>query len=291
MKTTLLVVLYGKDYNQSKTLSCLAEIEYNKYELLIFNNGPNTLENDVEHCRVLASLRNKGVNFLIKQNINNIPLGVIYNAMFSDYQNTDRFILFDDDTFITSEYFEGIDHVDNIDLIAPIILPESTGEPFYPKINGNMVQGVYRVKPTDKIFSIGSGLVIYKRLIKKVLSEYAQVFDERFALYGVDFSLFRRVNKLRTRGVEINIEVRSSLIHSLSRVDKKDSLWREHERLWDEVLSLKYYENNIFKFTYLMSKLVVGNIFPLRKDKLLIIYQSLRNGAHPRSIKYKNTFK
>lgn len=291
MKTTLLVVLYGKNYNQSKTLSCLADIKYNKYELIIFNNGPNILENDVEHCNILISLKNKGVNVLIQQDINNIPLSVIYNALFSNCQNTDRFILFDDDTFITSEYFEEIDHADNIDLIAPIILPETTGESFYPKINGNMVQGIYRLKQTDKIFSIGSGLVIYKLLVNKILSQYEQVFDERFAFYGVDFSLFRRVNMLRAKGVKINIEVRSSLIHSLSRVDKKDEVWREHERLWDEVLSLRYYEKNIFKLIFLMSKLIFRNAFPLRKDNLLIIYQGVSNGAHPRSVKYNNKFK
>ncbi|MDC4606812.1 glycosyl transferase, partial [Acinetobacter baumannii] len=67
--------------------------------------------------------------------------------------------------------------------------------------------------------------------------------------------------------------------HSLSRTEKETNAWRDKERLYDLVLTLKYYysyaELRILKLFF--KKILGGKI----KDALLILSTAF-NGAHPR---------
>jgi hypothetical protein len=286
VKTTILVVIYGKKIAESKTLTCLSNISYSDYNLIIFNNGPKKIFEVANDDDILKKIKDKGIDIELQEDIDNIPLSTIYNLIIAT-NSMDRIILFDDDTNLSTSFFNEINTCDDADLILPVILPESTGEPFYPAFNGRVFNKGDLLEQSDKIFSIGSGLVIDRKLIMKFSSSYKDLFDERFALYGVDFSFFRRLNILRNNGIKINVKICSSLVHSLSRIDKKeDSIWREHERLWDVVLSIRCYEKNMIKFILSISILILKNLLPLRIDNLAIIFKGLINGIHPRSKKY-----
>lgn len=55
----------------------------------------------------------------------------------------------------------------------------------------------YTFNVNDKIISIGSGLVIYKSLVECFRKDNLKLFDERYALYGVDYSFFRRIQRIK----------------------------------------------------------------------------------------------
>lgn len=62
---------------------------------------------------------------ILKQNINNIPLSVIYNDAIKENAASDYFMILDDDTEIPSSYFAFNANRFDFDLSVPLI---KTGE-------------------------------------------------------------------------------------------------------------------------------------------------------------------
>jgi hypothetical protein len=109
-------------------------------------------------------------------------------------------LFFDDDTIVPENYFIFNDGDDEkFDLMIPMIIDVVTNKICYPVVNGEIVNTeenkIFAEK--DSYISIGSGLVIFNKLVSKINKRYGTVFDERFALYGVDYSLFRRIDGLK----------------------------------------------------------------------------------------------
>lgn len=280
MKTIILVILYNKCIDKSETLISLNDNKFTNYDLIIYNNGPKLLGKDI----LFYELQAKILSVNLCQDISNKPLSIIYNDFLSNNKGYERFVIFDDDTVIPGSFFSDLDDDKKnleIALQLPLIKSKATDDIYYPAANNKVVSNKKLFENDEYILSIGSGLIIYRILIDLFNKNGSTLFDERFALYGVDFSLFRRIQRFKNKGEVINIQCASFLWHSLSRSDTKDSLWRQNERLIDTVLSILHY-SPIHKVIYSISKLLIQNIFRFNVGNVKLIIKVLIMKKHPR---------
>lgn len=281
MKTiAMVVILYGKRFEESKTLQSLMRFSHQLDQLLIVNNGPESLDN---HDPFFMELSKKHKHVEFENQIQNKPLSWIYNDFINSI-DTDYYVLFDDDTEINLDYESYLFQMDNIDLELPRIISIIDKRQYYPKLNEQIFSENSVIESSGELFSIGSGLIVSNK-IKNTFERYnLELFDSRFALYGVDFSFFRRLNKLGRDGFSISSQ--TFLNHSLSSVEGMISKWRAKERLYDEVLSIKYYRS----LPYLrLLKLYFRKVYKFEFTNICIIFKIFKMGKHPRCI-MKNGF-
>ncbi|WP_343682942.1 glycosyl transferase [Acinetobacter baylyi] len=274
MKTiAMVVILYGKRFEESKTLQSLTRFSHQLDQLLIVNNGPENLDS---HDPFFIALSKKHKHVEFENQIQNKPLSWIYND-FINAIDADYYVLFDDDTEINSSYENFLFQMNNIDLELPKIISIIDKKQYYPKLNEQIISENGVIERRGELFSIGSGLIISNK-IKKIFKKYdLELFDSRFALYGVDFSFFRRLNKLGRDNFLISSQ--TYLDHGLSRAEGVASFWRKEERLFDEVLSIKYYTSspNLKIF-----KRIIQQVFRFNFKSAVKIFFIFSNGKHPR---------
>ncbi len=282
--TKVLVVLYDKKVNESHTLLSLLHTKSDaKYiDLIIYNNGPKLV--DVESCDTTHSLKVLFRTVNIVQDLNNSPLSMIYNNFISG--GYDRYCLFDDDTCVPTDYFCSFE-CDNLnytefDVQLPMIKSTVSGEIYYPIVNSKVVDNECILNFKDDVHTIGSGIIIYKKILEKFNRHGLSFFDERFALYGVDFSFFRRIKILKNEGECFSISIRDVISHSLSRDNKSTPLWRKKERSIDWVLTAKYYSPSFFKSYVNLAKIFLK--YCLQRELYLAIFSLFVffKGSHPR---------
>ncbi|BDA88563.1 hypothetical protein E3AUHO_12490 [Klebsiella pneumoniae subsp. pneumoniae] len=281
MNSILLVILYNKNFNQSSTLESLLHSKYDG-DLLIFNNGPLSLDiTDSFYLQLKNKFRFVGFN----EDCSNRPLSVIYNDFVKEYKY-DRYFFFDDDTNVTDEFLSSKNN-NSIDVSLPIIKSITDKKAYYPRVNNVVCEHEIFLNDSDYVISIGSGLMITSKLIDKFNAEQMTLFDERFSLYGVDFSLFRRIKLLRTKNIQINIEIAGELCHSLSRVDGRESTFRIRERSIDVVLTKILYPTENAFINYLsIFKVLIKTVARMDLQGLSILSSVIKHRAHPRSISY-----
>lgn len=250
MKTiAMVVILYGKHFEESKTLQSLLKFSHQLDQLLIVNNGPESLDS-YDPFFIALSKKHKHVEF--ENQIQNKPLSWIYNDFINSI-NVDYYVLFDDDTEINLAYESYLFQMDNIDLELPKIISIVDEKQYYPLMNRELILEKGLIDSKENLFSIGSGLVISNKIKNFFLNNNKELFDPKFALYGVDISFFRRLNQLGR--INLIISSQTLLKHSLSRIEEGNiNPWRQKERLYDEVLSIKYYSKyklfNIIKLSF-----------------------------------------
>ncbi len=274
MKTiAMVVILYGKSFEESKTLESLIRFKNQLDRLLIVNNGPKKLD---IHDPFFITLSKKHKHVEFENQIQNKPLSWIYND-FINFVDVDYYVLFDDDTEINHDYENFLFQMNNNDLELPKIISAIDGKLYYPKLNEKIISENGIIKNRDELFSIGSGLIISNK-IKRVFCSYnLELFDSRFALYGVDFSFFRRLNKIEEDNLLISSQ--TFLNHSLSGAEGVIAKWRAKERLYDEVLTVKYYT----KLPILrIGKRILREIVHFRLLNVFTILNVFVSGKHPR---------
>ncbi len=111
-----------------------------------------------------------------------------------------------------------------------------------------------------------------------------KLFDENYALYGVDISFFRRLWELEKNNVSFEIRINSTLVHSLSRTDTHQSLFRIKERLIDIGITAHQYPS--FRRILSLTKNVVVNILKGNFSIALIGLLCFISGKHPRITKW-----
>ncbi|HHO8474704.1 TPA: hypothetical protein ACRX0N_001642 [Klebsiella pneumoniae] len=274
MKNRILVVLYGKEPSESVTLQSLLNMHECNSALTIYNNGPaNIDENDLVINKLLLCFSSVD----IVQDLSNKPLSVLYNNFLN--RDGDRFFLFDDDTNVPNGYLSCSE--ENIDVRIPIIRT-SANEIMYPKIGSKVITSECIVPEDVFIYSIGSGLVIYKSLVELFTKLNLKLFDERYALYGVDVSLFRRIMKVKESGEQVVIKVEKEMIHSLSRIDESPSSFRLRERLIDNVITLRHYPKSKTSSIVFFMKMFMKRLFMFRFKEVFLMFNILIKGKHPR---------
>lgn len=245
MNTIILVVLYGRKNIKTSTTDSLLnlQVDYHSYTLLLFNNGPNVINIDNDEYYIKLKER-FGAIFLINDILNR-SLSDIYNSMIDSF-SADKYIIFDDDSLFHNDYFNS-DNDAGVDIQLPLIVSSTDDKIYYPRRDGDIINTeaiINEVNGGYKVYSIGSGMIIYSTLIDKFKKQSLSLFDPHFALYGVDFSLFRQIEKRISCNTNVRFRISGVIHHSMTGLEKKIPKWRHEERMYDYILSIKYYSKN-----------------------------------------------
>lgn len=235
MSLSILVVTYNCSIEQSQTIQSFlsSEVGFDGARLCIWNNGPKEIPTPPS---TLAALSDKGFEVTIKQTPWNAPLSWIYNYFIESYPSH-QYVILDHDSTLPEEYLKYVTENKRVFFGMPAI--QAKGKLLYPRVKKQFSSSPYT--KDDKVFSITSGLLISQDIVDIIKDSYGNAFDENFALYGVDTSLFNRIHKLQL--VE-KLKTIPSIEHSLSNLeieDKETQRFRKVERSYDAGLMLRHY--------------------------------------------------
>jgi len=287
MKLAIIVVLYNKAIKNSTTIKSLSKLKNNDFSVLLFNNGPLLINADEEDRFLL----NKFEDIEIIQDPNNRPLSIIYNDFIQNVK-AESYLILDDDSYVDNSLILKYTSADlSLDLHVPVIKSKSSGDVFYPVYNNEVVKHSTVLDFDDSFRTIGSGTLISKCLIDKFSVFQSEIFDTRFSLYGVDFSLFRRMTLLLKKQTKFKIAVVGELEHSLSKVDVVGDIMESDERYIAMFLGQLLYEKHGMK----KERFVLGELLKYLKKmnfkRCLLILNLFLRRSHKRSIKYKKKMK
>ncbi|MEI4996595.1 hypothetical protein [Aeromonas caviae] len=233
-KIRFIVVLYESEIKESVTINSLlkSKVFFENCELCIWNNGPHLLlSNDV------VELEAKGFSVSIFQTIENISLSVIYNK-FIEQMKACAYVFLDDDSYLNDNYLNDIlSYFSDGKILIPIIT--NKGVQYSPFIRNKKIK-----------IGITSGILIPQPVVSRMMDYYDAFFDEKFKFYGVDTSLFYRIDQLKLPSFNIKgFEHELSVLDETETLDKKK--WRAKEYTISETLMLKYYYNECYSFKIL----------------------------------------
>jgi hypothetical protein len=277
------VVLSHCFAHESPTLKSLMKSECLLDELLIINNGVGTKDIDKDFIHNLG-IKIKKIS--VRHFLDVRPLSWIYNGVLNEYTQSDRFIFFSDEFVLESNYIHNLNtcYSDVIDLQIPNIRDGVSKQVIYPRLN-KFVQKIpdgMKIDSQYTLLSINSGLVIYRSLIDKFAECNMEVFDNRFALYGVDYNFFNRLEMLKKEDYKICVQVINTIESSVPEIEEQDGRSQEVERLYDRVLSGKYYSKNKF-FIYLrLLRISFQQLIRFKFSNLELIFKIFAQGKHPR---------
>ncbi|RLM18273.1 hypothetical protein BIY29_18485 [Brenneria alni] len=277
----ILVVIYDKCIDESMTLKTIAKFGFSNSKLLIYNNGPLNISID-ENC--FPELFSSFDSIELINDISNKPLSYLYNDFIEKYDRVKKYIILDDDTIITESFHYSVLYSE-YDIELPRIVSNFDGEIYYPISSGIVVEGDEILDAKDT-FSIGSGLIINRRVIDKFQKHKLNPFNEAFALYGVDISFFRNIKVLINLGEVFTMRTSSILYHSLSRVEENQSSFRTRERLIDFALAVRHYPT-LWSFLSLIKKVIIFSS-RLKFHESFLMIRIFLSGIHPRCKKNRH---
>lgn len=285
-RINILVVLYGKALTESHTLLSLLKFDCSLFNLTIINNGPKPLTEEGAFYERLKSNFNQ---FELMNRVENMPLSIAYNSFIDAHPDADKYVFLDDDTELTESFISRLTDCDSsYDVETPkIISSDMSSEDIvihYPVENNIPVSEKRNVDP-GSVLSIGSGLILSRQFVLKFQAANVSVFDNHYALYGVDYSLFRKMRKLMAKGVNFEVTSFSTINHSLSRLQKgTPSKHTQRERLYDVILSARHYPDKVY-ITGLI-KSVLCAVKNLEFTLAFHIVATFIKGYHPRCERY-----
>ncbi|MEO9656066.1 hypothetical protein [Marinomonas sp.] len=273
-----LVVLYGKSFDESSTLQTLQNHLPSELtaRVLLWNNGPDSLRSALDSSNQIARLKQKGVKINFKESLENRSLSEIYNEVW-DGIDTSLTIL-DDDTYLTSAYFQGLKVFATSDSLVLIPKIEVGEHLVYPKFKG--IKNVEQLSNNDLIqqpaVSVMSAVTVKPELKTLLNKKFPDLFDVRFCFYGIDSTFFKR---LRMIGYK-TFFLASPLNHSLSSEDEVLTDFRVRERLIDSCLQIRNYPS-LGAVKGLLLNLRAFGAKRVLKERNNLFY-SLWHGVHPR---------
>lgn len=213
----LLVVLYKQKIQESLTIKSFCEDcrEFHKKTLLvIWDNSPVNLNID------FAYLHNLGVVFTYEHTPENKSLSCIYNIILNTYSQAEVIYLFDQDSILTTEYFQKMEcafYVNpEIGLALPYVMhnDEIVSPGIFQFYKGKYLKYLKKGKVASKnLIAITSGMAIHPDLIVKNNIS----FDENLSLYGIDtkfcLDYSKKINDLFVIDYQLH--------HSLSQFEKE----------------------------------------------------------------------
>ena len=192
----VVVVIYNKFCKNSLTLKCLEKIS--GLGIVICDNSTISYKNS-EYSR------SRGYCYLDMQG--NKGLAVAYNSAVELLKDKDGFVcLFDDDTFVSSDYFSKLKEAilnSNADIYLPVIC-DSTGILSPSKINGVFVKRVKNIKILHQknITGINSAMAISLKIFKE-----GYRYDENYFLDCIDHNFLRDMKRLNKKIGIINVKL------------------------------------------------------------------------------------
>ncbi|MCL6404095.1 glycosyl transferase [Dickeya dadantii] len=275
IKNAILVVLYNKGLESSTTLQTLIQHPFKSIKLTIHNNGPFRISEEDSFFLRLKTIYEQVelVNCLENQ-----PLSQVYNRFIANNLQVERWVILDDDTTINESFWFTVEHT-QADIECPRIISSINYKTYYPISKGEIVLS-YQDLDSATTFSIGSGLIIRRRLWDIFERHDLSLFDENYALYGVDFSVFRRIHRLSAFGEKFVLRSSCYLEHGLSRLEKNESEFRIAENLIDLAISARRYPQ--FHLYYHLGRRLLKQFFLLRFKTVMVTMQAFFRGKHPR---------
>jgi len=263
MKICILVILYDKRIEDSTTISNLLEIKSNEFSLFIVNNGPKKIE-------FLEKNERNNIRIKYSEFLENKPLSIVYNE-FLNSCDADRYVILDDDSILSKSYinrvFDG--NLNTYDLEVPRVFNKKN-QIFYPLKDWTVIndEDCYLDYKANDIFSIGSGLIISRRLVSNFKALKLNLFNEAFSFYGVDFSFFWEIN--RHDFGKLKITSTSVIIHDMS-LHGEISDFKMNELYINFALQLRHYPSmvNLKNFIYSLFQ-------TLRSSKLKMTFAMLK---------------
>ena len=282
IRNVFLVVIYDKTLEESTTLNSFLNYQFEMSMLIIHNNGPRPILLNEGFYNKLNGVFDNQVKVI--NTPDNKPLSIIYNKVFTEY-DAERYILLDDDTELSSSFVYSLKNT-NADLNIPKIISSIDDKIYYPISNGVVVTESTTLDASH-VLSIGSGLIINRTLIDKFSHYNLKLFDENYALYGVDYSFFRRLWWVVKQGGGINVCSSSFLKHSLSRIDKNESnnKFRSRERVLDVAITARQYPS-LYSY-YIFLRKVLGELSKMNFTNVIYMFRAYIIGRHPRCPKIK----
>lgn len=282
-KITIVVVLYNTVLSEAQTLNSLIQsvnfLQDYTFQLIVCNNGPTVLPKKDEFIRDYSGLFND-IHFY--DFINNKPLSILYNDILSD-SYFEKIVFLDHDSDINSDFLFFITQ-DGYDIGIPLIIGKSDNQIHYPISDNAIVSGQGELNSVN-CYSIGSGLIITKKVCAMLSDAFDKVFDENYALYGVDTSFFKRVNILAKRNKKIIINCGSYMHHDLSRVEESQSFFRKKERALDYGITARKYPS-IRRTLGLFREVMIKSI-TFKFNILFYTVYGFFMGSHPRAKRWR----
>ncbi|ELP9499537.1 hypothetical protein [Vibrio alginolyticus] len=263
----ILVVLYGCELDESRTLHSLVELSHqlNGAKLVVWNNGPKYLNENV-----VSSFESK-LDFELIQTIENISLAKIYNN-FIVLNDSEKYVILDHDTNVNIYYLKSLKVFEG-NIAAPKIYSRSVlHSPRFSKLP---------LSSKREVTAIGSGLIISKSAVTCISKCFGSVFDERFLLYGVDTTLFYRLAKCYD--LEKELFFLPELEHSLSSNETETNAvnqFRLKEKSYDFGLRLRFYPS--YDKFILLFILIAKSILKNSPLKVSYIFSAIFTGKHYR---------
>lgn len=284
-KVCILIVIYNKEVASSETILSILNNNVRDVTLHIHNNGPKNITIDES---ILRAFSDKNIKHILVNCIENKPLGILYNDFISVSSAYDKFVILDDDSTVTESFIDELNE-DEYDISIPIIISRSDNTQYYPLKSGLVYNYTGSLNSIMNIWSIGSGIIFSKKIVDSFHKNNLKLFDENYALYGVDISFFRNLWNLEGRKEFFNIRINSKLIHSLSRTDAHQTDFRIRERLIDIAITARRYPT--WRRTLSLIKNIAINV---SKGKIVMSFIAMKcyfTGKHPRVIKWESNLK
>lgn len=277
----ILIVLYNKKIEESESVDSLLNSEVSSVDLHIHNNGPCKVELSED---LVLLFKSKNIKVSLCNCIDNKPLSLLYNDFICSISDYNKIVILDDDTTITTSFALQIMN-GNCDVTLPRIISRGDNKEYYPLKNGDLLINYGVLDTINNIWSIGSGIIVSKKTVDVFAEHKIKLFDEHYALYGVDISFFRNLWILEKRGVKFRVCVDSILVHSLSRVETVQSEFRVRERLIDIAITARRYPSTrkLLSFCKQIIKHIVEGHFKIS----IIAISCFLSGIHPRISAWK----
>ncbi len=282
MKYVVLVVIYNQGLDEGATLRSLErtlpEALREHSSLVVWNNGPSLFQvSDIDAFRNTS--RWKFIQ--IENRTDNLPLSMVYNRIVR--MDGERFVFFDHDTEVTESYWQALECHPSLDVLAPRIWGQQVCH--YPKQNKQVVSTEQPLDPRGLV-TITSGMALSRRLLTALAAQEGKAFDERFALYGVDVSLFVRIQRLAQKQ-PVTAGCYGDLHHSLSELEQESeqvSLFRDLEKFYVAILLRLHYKgvSRPKVLRYMVRQLLGKRYHLIRYTPSLM--RCLVNGKHPRTL-------
>lgn len=263
----IIIVIYNTEIIDCNSLMSIIEhhLLSNNIKVTIVNNGPKKVYFPVQVPSEISD------SIELIQHLENKPLSHIYNsAIFSS--DCDYYLILDGDSKLSKSYVSDLAGIlsgkNKSYIFVPVI--ESNG-----KICSPVCNDIYNIKSNELVTAIGSGLIISSTMKFDYMKHFGEIFDSRFALYGVDTSVFRRLRMLSKSN---EIKLISGFEHDFSSMSEEhSSTFRKAERAIDLGLSLKHYFCfSLFKYFIVLS----FKYFDMKSIVLVIKYFLV--GRHPK---------
>ena len=277
IELSILVVLYNKKIQDSTTISSILQVsDKKKLKLTIVNNGPEKLFCVNEYFVGY----NDFVNIKFYEYLENRSLSKIYNEFIHENKDSTYYIIFDDDSLFEPTLISNLENSQS-DIVLPLIKSQSDNRVYYPMVNNTVVTPETALK-INGLISITSGLAVSNKLVGFMHQKFGAVFDENFALYGIDTSFFARLQRSPEFHGKLNLTCQSMILHSLSRAENQPiSNFRLRERLCDAALIARHYPD-ANRICYFIKK-IFQNIYHCNFNNFYLLVKCYATGKHPRS--------